>query len=86
MFDIAEAELELRTKTAAEIETQTAYKWGSRALAALRLSRETGDQRWLLRYEEYLHEAIEHAAQVRDTGQTVANLEREIRVAIKEMG
>jgi hypothetical protein len=58
--------VELTTRTKAEIEAETAWKWAARAVAALRLSRQQTDlsmaARCLPSAIEYGHEAIEHAA------------------------
>lgn len=62
MLDVPKALAELRVKTLEEIESETAYAWASRALAALQFYQSTGDLRWLLNCETYKGEALEHAA------------------------
>lgn len=53
---------ELQTKSRQEIETETAFKWAARALAAYTIYFETGETEWLFDAIEYHHEAVEHAA------------------------
>lgn len=61
-FDITAALTEVQAKTDTQIEIETAYKWGSRALACYLLHERSGELRWFLRAEDMRHEAIEHAA------------------------
>jgi hypothetical protein len=64
MIDIESALKELKTKTLDTIQRETAYKWASRALAAQKLF--GTDNQFMLDYNEYVHEALEHAALVED--------------------
>lgn len=61
-FDVAKAQAELQQKTITQIQAETAYVWGSRAMAALRYYKSNGTAGWLANYQSYLDEAIEHAA------------------------
>lgn len=67
-FDIQAAYVEVTTKSKAQIEKETAYKWGSRAIACFKLYHSTGDMRWFLQGEDHRHEAIEHAAFAEEPG------------------
>lgn len=79
-FDLESALVEVQTKTAGQIQQETAYKWASRAVACFVLHRKTGDTRWLLRGEDYKHEAIEHAAFADDNGATMFTIRAQMRV------
>jgi hypothetical protein len=74
MFKIEEAKKELLEKTEAQIESETAYKWGSRAIAAYQLFQETGDVKWFLMGEEFRHEAIEHASLSGNFGELIKTI------------
>lgn len=63
MIDLEEARKEITSKTLDQIQRETAYKWASRALAAKEMF---DQQQFMLDYNEYLHEALEHAALVED--------------------
>ena len=67
-FDVRAAYVEVTTKSKAQIEKETAYKWGSRAIACFQLYHSTGDTRWFLQGEDHRHEAIEHAAFAEEPG------------------
>ena len=64
MIDIESALKELKTKSLDTIQRETSYKWASRALAAQKLF--GTDNQFILDYNEYVHEALEHAALVED--------------------
>lgn len=66
MVDLEAARKELKEKSLDQIQKETAYKWASRALAARELFDQ--DQQFILDYNEYVHEALEHAALVEDDG------------------
>lgn len=74
MVDLEAARKELNEKSLEQIQKETAYKWASRALAARELFDQ--DQQFILDYNEYVHEALEHAALVEEDGffQTVKDL------------
>lgn len=72
------ASLEVRSKTDAQIERETAGKWAARAIACYQEHARTGKQSWLLRATSYRDEAIEHAALVGDSGRTVKTIQAEI--------
>jgi hypothetical protein len=59
-----------------EISVATAEKWCDRSVVAYRQYRKTRSIDWLLRAEDYRHEALEHAALVGDGGKLVGKLER----------
>jgi len=67
MLDVDMAKLELSRKSLADIHTDTAWKWASRAVAAFETSLDMTGVNKSLRFSEgqdYLGEAKEHAAQV----------------------
>lgn len=75
MLNVEEAIREVQTKSDKDIETETAYKWASRAIACYLLYKKTGDMQFFLRGEEYRHEAIEHGALAGDDVLRVIRLE-----------
>jgi hypothetical protein len=82
MLKIKEAIEELKTKSYNDVQTETAYKWASRACAAyaLLLSAEFAKKVafWTMA-EEYGHEAIEHAALTADNpSELVAKIQKEL--------
>ena len=62
MFDVEAAQKELENKTIHDIQEETVYKWGSRALAAINKFDSDSNALWLFDAKEYYHEALEHAA------------------------
>ncbi len=79
---VKEAKAEVKQKSSAQIEKETAYKWAARAVACLELQLEAmkdnrkgegGDyvELWKRRYYDYEHEALEHAATAKDEGHTL---------------
>ena len=76
---------EVTRKSDAQIERETAWKWARRAVDSGKCYDATGDLKWLLRFEDYKHEALEHAALVQDCGKTACAvqkwMERECRAA-----
>jgi hypothetical protein len=78
-FDIDEALDEVQNKKEEQIETETAYRWASRSCACYQLHKETGLIKWLLKAEDYCHEALEHAALAKDNGKTLKIIEAEIK-------
>ena len=79
------ADREVREKSADKIERETARRWAARATACYARSRGEGGVRWLLRAEDYRHEALEHAALAEDGGCLVGEIERELR-AVRPKG
>ena len=77
-FDIEAAKKEVQEKEEEEIEVETAYKWASRAIACFKLHAETKLVMWLIKGEDYRHEALEHAALAKDRGKTLNAIEDEI--------
>lgn len=75
MFDARAARREVLSKSEADIERETALKWASRALACYALFEETRAPKWLLRAEDYRHEALEHAATAGDGGRLVGQVQ-----------
>lgn len=72
---------EVQAKSEAEIEAETAARWAMRAVACYKLYAETDDSEWLIRAEDYKHEALEHGAQVGDQGKTVKRIEAQLNAA-----
>lgn len=77
-FDVDAAKKEVQEKQEEEIEVETAYKWASRAIACFQLHAETELVKWLIKGEDYRHEALEHAALAKDGGDTLNAIEKEI--------
>jgi len=75
MFDVATALKEVQTKSDAQIELETALKWGSRSIACYQLYKQTQMPSWFVRAEDYRHEALEHAALVQDFGASVRSIQ-----------
>jgi hypothetical protein len=61
-FDLAKAQAELSQKTIDQIQIETAYTWGARAIVAMQAYLRTGDLYWFEDATSYKDEAIEHAA------------------------
>ena len=59
---LAAAREDIRTKTKAQIDAETASVWGARAVAAYELYRASSANEWIVQAAEYAHEAVEHAA------------------------
>jgi hypothetical protein len=66
MIDVEAAKKEITTKSLNTIQKETAYKWASRAMAAKEMF--SFNSQFMLDYNEYVHEALEHAALVEDEG------------------
>lgn len=64
--DVDAAYRELEEKDLSDIHRETAKLWLARGIAAVRHHEESEDDSWLFDAEEYLHEALEHAALVTD--------------------
>jgi len=64
-FDLPKARAELAQKSLQQIQIETAYTWGARAIVAFRHYQETGNAQWLIDATEYAHEAREHGALAR---------------------
>lgn len=62
MFDLTAALNEVTTKSPAQIEAETAYKWASRAIICYRLFVDSGDLKRFAQAVDYHHEALEHSA------------------------
>lgn len=82
MLKVKDAEKELSEKTYKDIQTETAWKWASRAAASYDLQLASKSKReklflWTLG-EEYYHEAIEHAALVDDKAKLLKKLDEEL--------
>jgi hypothetical protein len=77
-IDINSALEELKTKTLDQIQRETAIKWAGRALAARQLGLENNDQQLLSDSNEYVHEALEHAALVEDSGEFLVEIKKEL--------
>ena len=81
-LDIHTAREEVLAKSDADLELETAIKWAARSVACFKLFDETNDYKWLLRADSYQQEAIEHAALVRDGGQSAGEIENAINEAL----
>jgi len=77
-FNILAALAEVSSKSAEEIEAETAYKWASRAVAYYWLWRRRGDLNYRLRAESARHEAGEHAAGADRSGAELRKIEDEL--------
>lgn len=82
---VEEALYELKHKSEAEIETETALRWAARAMAAYLYANERprgGSRKTVLEYfawgEDLYHEALEHAALVRDHGALVSKIQDQV--------
>jgi hypothetical protein len=67
MLNLEEAQKELSEKNLQQIQTETAWKWGSRAAASYQNCLAAESLKKLALWsiaEEYYHEALEHAALV----------------------
>jgi hypothetical protein len=69
----------LAVKTKEQIDEETAYVWGARAVVAFTRFNETHKSQWLVDAIEYAHEMCEHAA-----GGPPGTLER-VRAELKEL-
>jgi hypothetical protein len=74
---------EVVLKSDAQIERETAKKWAERAVACYAIFLSRGDAAWALRYDNYRHEALEHAAVVGDRGATVRQVQDWIDRAVE---
>lgn len=78
---VAEALREVRAKTDEQIDRATSRKWADRALACLIVAGKAQGARrekWMMRFEDYSREALEHAALSGDGGKLVGKIQREI--------
>lgn len=69
MLNLKDAKEELEKKSYKDIQTETAWKWASRAARSYQVVTEVAMERKLAAWtiaEEFNHEAIEHAALVED--------------------
>jgi hypothetical protein len=73
-YPIQEALQEVQEKSEEQIEAETATKWAARAMGCFLLFHNSKQLRWLLQAELMYHEAIEHAAAVKDDGKTVTKI------------
>ena len=82
MLNIKEAKEELTNKSYKDIQTETAYKWSSRAIACYEFQMETSNKKeklmWWTLGVEYQAEGIEHAALTEDNAILIAKLEKEL--------
>ena len=81
-LDVQSAIKELKQKNHAQIEFESALRWGSLAIAAYTLSSAAADKEKRISLysdgEDYANEAREHAAQVGDEGRLLEYLNKEI--------
>lgn len=78
------AKTEVKNKSDSEIERETAKKWAARAIACYEEYHSTNSLKWLLRADNYRHEALEHASIVGDRGRLVGQLQKEIDLIKKK--
>lgn len=82
MLNVKKALEEVRGKTVEQINTETAWTWGSRAAACYQLSSEASSEeekdKWSSLGDDYRHESLEHAALVEDEGKLVGEVSRAI--------
>ena len=73
---------EIQSKTNEQIEEETARKWGARACGCYALgikAEAVGDKLlWLIRGEDFRHEALEHAALIGDRGVFLTELQKTV--------
>lgn len=78
MLNVEKALGEVKDKTEVQINTETAWTWGSRAAACYKLSNETNDvkekEKWVRLGDAYRHESLEHAALAEDDGKLVGEV------------
>lgn len=78
-FDIEGAVKELREKSHSDIERATAFKWGSRSIAAYKFSEDSENVGesiyWLELGNDFQHEALEHASMTGDSGALLAEMQ-----------
>jgi hypothetical protein len=72
------AQKELTENSYAEVQRDTSFKWAARAIVKYNDFERSGNIEDFLTGDEYRHEAIEHSAEVRDQGATMAEIEAEI--------
>lgn len=68
------ARREVLEKSHEQVEEETAWKWAARAVACFENHEESHSERWLEDYEDYRHEAIEHAAFADQDGTVLRNV------------
>lgn len=73
------ADREVGSKSDRVIQRETAERYAARAIVCYRRHRRTGRVSWLLRAEDFRHEALEHAALVGDGGKLVGRVEERIK-------
>jgi hypothetical protein len=82
MLNLEAAEKELSEKSYTDIQSETTWKWASRAAVAYLASVDSeapGEKlAWYLQGTEYAHEAIEHAALIEDKGKVLSEVQTEI--------
>lgn len=77
---LAAARSEAAGASAKDVEVETAWTWAARAVARAEAAERSGGtscDAWR-EYEDALHEALEHAALVRDGGRTLRAVERAV--------
>jgi hypothetical protein len=61
-FDVAKASVEVHRMTMEQFHAEAAYAWGSRAVVSWRQYVDYRDVNWLVKYQSFRDEAVEHAA------------------------
>jgi hypothetical protein len=90
MLNVEKALGEVKGKSEIQINTETAWTWGSRAAASYKLSNETNDpkekEKWVRLGDAYRHESLEHASLVEDEGKLVGEVYRALAPFRKPAG
>lgn len=85
-LNVAKALEEVQGKTTEEINRDTAYTWGSRAVACFELAAKATNEKekddLVARAADFRHEALEHAALVEDGGKLVGEIQRLVKADI----
>lgn len=81
-LSVDEATKEVHDKSTIDINIETAWKWASRAAAcyqeASTCTEEKQKDNWILRGDDFRHEALEHASLVEDEGKLVAEVHKDL--------
>lgn len=90
MLNVEKALGEVKDKTEVQINTETAWTWGSRAAACYKLSNETNNaaekEKWVRLGDAYRHESLEHASLAEDDGKLVGEVSRALAPFRKPAG
>lgn len=81
MLNVEKALGEVKDKTEVQINTETAWTWGSRAAACYKLSNEEKEKKdaWIRLGDGYFHEALEHSILADFTGKLSQRVLQEVQ-------